>query len=280
MTYFDYVPRWEGAVIAPESGGTMRLTLYSDPARSQLVAVCDSVRQLLHGPYRFSVPHSVAAGRYWATVQFTAPATGQAVVDQVRADLPSGSGFVTTPEQVADHLGTPLPLPVDLREEYLGAIEEAQADVEAYLGRRLVPQAMTLTGVVPCPGIPLTDARAWPLPPTVNDTVMVTACSPLPDGSYRVDVLVGLDGAATKPIRRFVAAHAAEALRTRSPSGEGRRVSSVSADGQSVSYEASARPGEPGALPVIESLRRYRRAAVYQSRRGAHAPMLPYGVRW
>lgn len=279
MAHFDYIPRWGGVVVDPvaNGGAVTRLTLFSDPERTTVVAVADAARRLLYGPYRFDVPGTVPPGRYWATVLFTPSAGTAPVADQVRADLPAGIGLVATPEQVADHLGTELPLTPAIREQYLVAIEEAQADVEAYLGRPLCPRALTLTGVRPNPGLPPSDPRAWPIPP-MTDKVVVASFARQADGSYRVELQVGLDGAAEGPIRRFVAAHAAEALRLRS--GEGRRVASVSAEGQSISYEAAARAGEPGSLPQIEGLRRYRRAAVYQSTRGTHTPLFPYGSRW
>ncbi|NEA53591.1 hypothetical protein G3I60_05320 [Streptomyces sp. SID13666] len=265
MGLYHYTPVWAGAICdpLPAGGEVTRLDLYPTPARDgvPLAGAGPSVR-VRPEVYRFDVPDTVPPGRYWTVATFT-PAQGvPAVVDRSRhVDLPLDTGLAASPEAVADLLGTPLPLTPAQRERYAESIADAQADVAGYLGRPLVPRRLVLTDVTPAWGMPLDDPSAWPTG-HLDDFVTVLTYAAQPDGRYRVDVLVGLDAAQEAPIRRYVAAHAAESLRNRPADGEdstGRRVSSVSAEGQSISYEAAPATGQAGALPGLESLSGFRK---------------------
>ncbi|MFE6185465.1 hypothetical protein ACFQ6U_13670 [Streptomyces sp. NPDC056465] len=218
--------------------------------------------RLRAGAYRFELP-DVPPGRYWATVTFTPSEGAQPVKDEsVRMDLPLGLGLVTSPEAVAKQLGVPLPLSAEDRDDLLTAIGDAQDDVVGYLGKPVIPQLVTRTALTPFPlrqEEELNDAASWPFDP--DDECTVHSYRDRGDGTYDVDFLVGFDGASKKPVVRYVTSHAAEAERLR-PGGvgsQGRRVSSVSAEGQSISYESAPEAGQAGALPNISSLSRYRR---------------------
>ena len=282
MSLFDYTPMWAGAQYdpVPAGGQVSRLDLFTSPGRDgDAAASCGPAERLREGVYRFTVP-DVAPGRYWAVATFT-PTSGTAEVHDraVRLDLPLGTGVLGSPEQVADQLGVPLPLDAAQRERYTEHLQDAQADVVGYLGRPVVPRAALLENVRPAPGS-LLDADVWPID-GLDDTVDVVTYEELPDGAYNVRVNVGLDGAAIKPIVRYIVAHAAEMARQQpAPSagpGGGRRVSSVSAEGQSVSYESAPAAGAAGALPSLGSLSRYRRL-VYEpaSRPGPAMAPWPY----
>ncbi|OVZ99470.1 hypothetical protein B9W64_37385 [Streptomyces sp. CS159] len=261
MSVYDYEPMYGGAQYDPEPAGgqVTSLVLYDGPERTTEVAAAGPGTRLRAGTYRFALP-DVPPGRYWATVTFTPSNGAQPVKDQsVRLDLPLGLGLVTSPEAVADDLGVPLPLTPAQRDDLATAIRRAQSDVEGYLGQSLVPKVVTHTAVRPYRTTDLNDPESWPI--ASDEWVEVSAYRDRGDGTYDVDFLVGLNGAAEKPVVRYVTAHAAESERNR-PGGvgaEGRRVSSVSAEGQSISYESAPTAGQAGALPTIDTLSRLKR---------------------
>ncbi|MCD9904628.1 hypothetical protein LUR56_40150 [Streptomyces sp. MT29] len=263
MSVVDYEPTYGGARYDPEPAGgqVTSLVLYSDPERTTEVAAAGPGTRLRAGSYRFALP-DVPPGRYWGTVTFTPNSTAQPVKDQgLQLDLPRGLGLVTSPEAVADELGVPLPLSTAQRNALMTAIGKAQDDVTAYLGRSLVPQLVTRTAITPYwrSHEDLSKLESWPV--EIGDWATVSAYRDRGDGTYDLDLLVGLDGSAERPIVRYVTAHAAETERNR-PGGvgsQGRRVSSVSAEGQSISYESAPAAGQAGALPAIDSLARLKR---------------------
>lgn len=283
MAVFDYQPMFGGVHCDPaEDGGQVtRIDLYGDTGRTGpvLESAGPAVR-IRDGVYRFTLAEDAADGRYWCTVTFT-PAEGeQPVKDRtVRLDLPLGTGLLASPEQLADELGVPLPLSPAQREAFRDRISKAQEDVAGHLRRPLVPTPKTLRGVTPMPFEPLDQATAWPVP-DVDDIVTVVSYTQETDGTYTVRLLVGLDAAAEKPIVNFVLAHAAERIRN-SPGSEptaggGRRITSVSAEGQSVSYETAPVPGQAGALPTLDSLNHYRKL-MWRPLPTASAAPWPYG---
>ncbi|MFK0159125.1 hypothetical protein ACIQVK_44530 [Streptomyces sp. NPDC090493] len=276
---FDYRPMYGGAHYDPEPAGgqVTSVSLYDGPDRTTLVAGAGAATRLRAGVYRFALP-DVPPGRYWATVAFTPSEGAQPVKDEsVRLDLPLGLGLVTSPEAVAKELGVPLPLTAEQRDDLLTAIRKAQSDVVGYLGQPVIPQLVTRTALTPYVGRDdrLEDADSWPF--DVDDLVQVSAYRARQDGAYDVDFLVGLDGAAIDPVVRYVTTHAAESERLR-PGGvgsQGRRVSSVSAEGQSISYESAPTTGQAGALPELSSLSRWKRRLFQPLNRPARPPW-PY----
>ncbi|MGW3626263.1 hypothetical protein [Streptomyces sp. NPDC000880] len=279
MSVYDYKPVWAGARYDPEpaGGAVSRLDLYGTPDRSgPVVAAASPAVRLRPGAYRFEVPE-VAPGRYWGMVTFTPAEGAQPVKDtSLLLDLPRGLGLVTSPEAVADELGVPLPLTPEQRAAFETALRKAQADVVAYLKRPLVPRAVTLRAVTPRWLDNLEDPESWPLPDQ-DDLVEVVAYRPRGDGTYDVDFLIGLNGAEEETVVRYVTAHAAESERQRpgGAGGAGRRVSSVSTEGQSISYDSAPASGQAGALPTIESLTGLRRRLYRPLSQPSRAPW-PY----
>lgn len=279
MSTYDYKPMYGGAHYDPEPAGgqVTNLSLYDGPDRATLVEGAGPGTRLRAGVYRFALP-DVPAGRYWATVAFTPSEGAQPVKDEsVRLDLPLGLGLVTSPEAVAKELGVPLPLTAEQRDDLLTAIRKAQADVVAYLGQPVIPQLITRTALTPYwrGHEDLNDPDSWPF--EADDLVQVSAYRDRGDGTYDVDFLVGFDGAANDPVVRYVTTHAAESERLR-PGGvgsQGRRVSSVSAEGQSISYESEPTTGQAGALPELSSLSRWKRRLFQPLNRPARPPW-PY----
>ncbi|MFZ3557209.1 hypothetical protein [Streptomyces sp. BH055] len=280
MSVYDHKPMWAGAFCDPAlSGGAVtRLELYSTPGRDgEAAATVTTATRVSAGVYRFEVP-DVAPGRYWGVVTFTPSASAQPVTDtSVRVDLPTGQGLVGSPEQLADALSVPLPLSDAQRAAYAEEIRTAQADVAAYLNRPLIPSRTTLPSRTPYLGGDLNDLYTWGPHLDFDDVAEVAGYRANADGTYDVDVQIGLDGAKENSIVRYVIAHAAEALRQRPTAGgaSGRRVTSVSAEGQSISYDAAPTAGQAGALPTLDSLKRLRRLTFQSVGRPAHAPW-PY----
>ncbi|MFI8265274.1 hypothetical protein [Streptomyces sp. NPDC085665] len=280
MGTYTYQPVNAGLVCDPEPDGghVVSLVLYPGPERDGLpTAASTGVSRLANGRYAFTLPDGLPDGRYWAVATFMPSQGATPVTDRtVRLDLPVGGALLASPEEVADELGLPLPLSANQREAFRTDIAKAQADVSAYLGRPIIPRPQLLRAVAPLFGYDLSDARAWPAV-AYDDITTVLNYSPTTDGRYDVRLLVGLHAAEEEPIVRYVVAHAAEMARNRPGGGNGeRRVSSVSAEGQSVSYDAAPSAGQAGALPALESLVPYRRAIYRTVARVPVAPW-PYG---
>ncbi|MEU6632826.1 hypothetical protein ABZ905_31770 [Streptomyces parvus] len=279
MTVYDYRPVWAGALRDPGTAGgqVSRLDLYATPERTgDVMGTVGPAERLRSTVYRFTLPDNLPDGRYWCTVTFT-PGKDQAPVTDrtARIDLPSGDGLIASAEQIADKLHIPLPITAAQRETFRDAIRDAQADVVGYLGRPLVPEPRELLAVTPLYGYDFNDPQAWPIQ-HLDDVVTVVRYIDATDGTYDVELLVGLDGAAEEPIARYVVAHAAEGIRNSPAAGGERRVTSLSAEGQSVSYEAAPTAGQAGSLPALDSLSGYRRLA-YRPIAVTAATPWPYG---
>ncbi|MFD0353017.1 hypothetical protein ACFVHW_04595 [Streptomyces sp. NPDC127110] len=279
-TTYTYQPVDGGLMCDPEPDGgqVTSLVLYPGPERDGIpTAASTGVSRLVNGRYAFSLPDGLPDGRYWAVATFIPARGAPPVTDRtVRLDLPAGSGLLASPEQVADELGMPLPLSAAQREELRAVIAKAQADVSGYLGRPVIPRPEILRSVVPLFGYHLADPRAWPAP-SYDDIATVLSYTPTTEGRYDVRLLVGLHAAEEEPIVRYVVAHAGELVRNKPGSASGeRRVTSVSAEGQSISYDAAPASGQAGSLPALDSLAGYRKR-LYRPIVGAPAVAWPYG---
>lgn len=171
------------------------------------------------------------------------------------------------------------------------AIRDTQDDVEAYLGRVITPAQFVEEHLYPWPG-------GWDLEhhPVVDvlSAVEETDDDGNPTGLFTVTYLAGLDARADRelrPILRYVRAHAmslppvVRLWRATNPD-DARTVTSLSVEGQSVSY-ANTTPtgggqpgpgsGAPGAAPTLTSLDRWRVAGrrVFQRRTPPRGPW-PY----
>jgi hypothetical protein len=201
---------------------------------------------------------------------------------------PETPATVVPVEDVARQLGLPLPVTDEQRWLIEQALLDAEGAVVAYLGRPIVAVEQTLEDLYPVPGMPLDDPRAWPqAQELLDDRLKVLETTDNGDGTYTVRFLVGLDVAGDPSLRRiwtYLRDAAVESLRNNPDLGFGtRRVSSVSAEGQSVSY-ANATPGgaeAPGAPPTLDSLKRWKRRAIHMRRTPTPTPW-PYapGYRW
>jgi len=153
----------------------------------------------------------------------------------------------------------------ELIEDYI--VDGADA-VEAEIGRSPFAQQVTLTRRHPVSlRYPLDDARAWDLYDELGDTYKVLTATADTEGSYTLDLLVGLDGQNERPIVRFVTAHAEASVRANPGLKHlyARKVTSVSAEGQSISYgDEKPAKQDAGAGPDLSTLRRYKRAAVHK----------------
>ncbi|MFF4777538.1 hypothetical protein ACFY05_32245 [Microtetraspora fusca] len=182
--------------------------------------------------------------------------------------------LVVSAAEVARRLRLPQPLPgadLCLVEQ---ALLDAQADVEAYLGRPITPRTYTQTGVAsPADGRFRLDHE--PVLSILSVTPETHPVDGYPTGRYTVVYTAGLDAVTDPdlaPIRRLVrdlAIHSpvVQSLFRRLLPDEARRVTSLSVEGQSVTYAdtyptAPASSGErfPGSPLPFSSVDRWRLA--------------------
>lgn len=177
-------------------------------------------------------------------------------------------------EVVAKRLGIPVEsVTATQAEDITEAILDAQADVENALNRPLIAEQVIRTGLHPAPGYAqtLTSEKAWTV--DFDDEFTVETVEAEEGGTYKVTFKVGLHAPNERPIVRYVTAAAVAELRARPTGGYGKRgVSSMSAEGQSITYDPAPKGEEAGALPTLASLRRYKRFGAYKANRGPRAP--------
>jgi hypothetical protein len=175
------------------------------------------------------------------------------------------------------------------------AIGDAVADVEAYLGRAVMPRQFTETHRVPS-----SFDGGWNLTPLEEPVVTIDTITaetvgdpPVPTGYFTIVYTAGLDcrDPDKAPILRYITAHAENSpavtrlFQTTSP--QGRTISSASTTGQSVTYTPTtlggggpAGSGAPGALPTLTSLDRWRLAGRRVFQRAGTADVWPYSDPW
>jgi hypothetical protein len=163
-------------------------------------------------------------------------------------------------------------------------IASATAKVADYLNRPgLAPAIEEVADLVPVQGRSVYDYRAFPqVERRFDDRYVVGSVQAAlsgAEGAYDVTFKVGIDVPNTEAvefdgIRRFIVLDAAHALRmdTLFKAVE-RSIVSVSAGGQSVTYERPGQSGAAGGLPTMDTLRRWRRYSVYS--RTSH-PIVPF----
>ena len=211
--------------------------------------------------------------------------------------VPLPNALVVPAEQLAAKIGgIPVPLSTAHSATLTDALLDAQTDVEAYLGRPVIPTLYTEADRWAY------DGANWNLSMLADEPFVgiVSVTPQVVDGVvspyFTVAYLAGIDARTDpvlRPIRRFVMLHAMNSpdvvrlwKTVTKAVGE---VRSESADGQSVSYTAATlsgsattgtKPGDltPGSLPTLGSLDRWRVAG----RRVYQAPTLasqswPYG---
>lgn len=196
--------------------------------------------------------------------------------------------LVVQPEEVADEAGIPLPLSERDRKIVVGAILDAQADVDGYLGQSPLPTTLVQRGVWDFGG-------TWDLARFTDlDVIRVLSSEPEMDsdgvatGTFTITYLAGIDAREDeyRPIRRFIVAHAKNSpefttvwqrlTKTRGA------VKTVSAEGQSVSFGTAtlggggaAGSGAAGSLPTMASMDRWRVAG-----RRVHQGATHFGERY
>jgi hypothetical protein len=183
------------------------------------------------------------------------------------------STLVVQPEQIARRLG--LPQPLDERDRWLieQAITDAQADLEAYLGRPITAQTYTETGMLPVNGQYV--LTYWPVIAITSTTAETDSDTGAPTGLYTVVYTAGLDGVTDpelEPLRRFVRTHTlysetVQGVLRRLMPESARKVASLGVEGQNVTYADvytvagnATELGLPGALPTFKSCDRWRLA--------------------
>ncbi|GAB2467628.1 hypothetical protein GCM10027187_39770 [Streptosporangium sandarakinum] len=198
-----------------------------------------------------------------------------------------GSVELVTPEKVAVHAGVPTRLEPGDRAAIEMAIEDALAEVAAYLDRPPLPEQFTERGVVP-------DGRGgWslnydPLIEVVSATAETHPVTGEATGAYTLVYRAGLDPAADRRygavLARFVSwAAAAHPIVRRLVQAKGVRLqASVNVEGQGVTYESTqvaAGSGVAGAPPTLADLDGWVRHTVYQAPGRAPHP-IETGAAW
>lgn len=181
--------------------------------------------------------------------------------------------LIVSPEEVARRLGVPQPLEEHDRWLIESAIEDAQADLEAYLGRPVTAQTFTEYHMLPVAG--QYRLTRWPVIAITSTTAETDPTTGAPTGLFTVVYTWGLDGVSDPelaPLRRFVRTHAiysdtVQSLFRRLVPEQARKVTALGVEGQNVTYadtyaveENAAELGLPGALPTFKSCDRWRLA--------------------
>lgn len=284
MSVLDYQTLVDGEPYdpVPVGGSVSSLKLYDDAARTDLAHTITAVAALSAGVYRFTVDDAaVPAGRYWARVTWTKVAAGPPVLDDLLfpVDLPIVPDMILSPEALAVYLGIALPITAEQRAVLVDAIRDAQADVEGYLGRAVTPRLVAERRCWPAVSSDLA-LTGW----TLREQPVIALVSEVEEfdgdfqtGYWTVTYWAGLDARTDpelRPIRRLALAQAAtqpnaEALWRSVGSGAlvgvGKRVKSLSAEGQAVSYEhlnavggSTSNAGTVGGPPTWASIDRWR----------------------
>lgn len=259
MSTIDYRPVLDGVPYdpVPAGGAVSELALYTEADYGDASpATYGPAVRVSAGVYRFTLTVGAQVGRFWPQVTWSKDGSSLPFNDRLPTplDLPVRDDMVISPEALAGYLGIPLPLTVDQRFALTDALLDAQADVEGYLGRRIVPELVV-------------ERKCWPYPGgwTLEEQPVVELVSEVEEfdgvgvqtGFWTVTYRAGLDtrnDTELRPIRRLLMAQAANqpgatalwrTVGSGATAGVGKRVKSVSAEGQSVSYEFLDPSGGP-----------------------------------
>jgi hypothetical protein len=155
-------------------------------------------------------------------------------------------------EKIAKRLGLDVPPTDDDAEAIAGAIYDAQAEVEGYLGRPITPTVFVQTNSIAyTDGWHLSESKVIEVQSAVPETDPVNG---EPTGRYTVTYLAGID--ATQPIylpiRRYIEAavldhgEIARIWQAKQGTKAARRERSVSVEGQSISWDYLTPSGVDG----------------------------------
>lgn len=239
--------------------------------------------------YNWQAADSAVAGNFRVTLVATLADGGilsypvgrgipLAVID---ADHPL---LVVDPDEIGRRVGLPQPLSDDDREDVTDRILDAQADVEGYLNRTIVPTITTevVRDFIPRGGYTGNLVGAVRLPRyDVSNEPLISVLDAVDndDDTWTVTYLGGLD-AANDPRMRLIIAFIRQAAIASTLQGNvnaKRVIRSKSVEGQSLTYaDASERSGtsrsaaayspankQAGQAPTLASLSRWKRRMVY-----------------
>lgn len=184
-------------------------------------------------------------------------------------------------DTVGQRLGLPLPLTAPVAARIDGAVAAAEGKLLGYLNRdSLVATEVTYRGMEPAYGYGLEDKRAWPqVKDQMNDRYRVKSYTLVGSDGYDVVFTVGLDVAGDPELRAmltYIVEDAATQL-TNDPTftAVARGIKSVSAAGQSVSFDTAPTGDAAGSGMTLTMFKRFRRLSIYQPVRAPQAPW-PY----
>jgi hypothetical protein len=285
MTFVvQYQPTMAGVPYDPvvSGGAVLSLRLYGNPERTGTIVadVLDPTRVPGTPTWQFTVD-GVPDGRYWLTVRWRPSETASDVLDQTgHVDVPVTADLLVSAEDVAQILHLPLPIDAATRFSLHQYIRDAQGSVEGAIGA-IFPTVRVVHGVYGTGGDP-SDPATWFSDPYLVGRILSAAAND--DGTHDITYTYGLDGAAEAPIRLYVKYHAA-ALFAGSSEGIarlGRRMTSLSVEGQSASFAAGPDAAPGGMLakpPTLEGLvARYRSAKPKAFQRATVSPMYRPGI--
>ncbi|HET9655449.1 MAG TPA: hypothetical protein VFP72_08850 [Kineosporiaceae bacterium] len=180
-------------------------------------------------------------------------------------------GYVASVDEVAVRLGVdPSTLTTAQRARIAAGLADAQGALESELNRPLLPSQVVACGIYPVPGEDMASWRAWRTHPW-GDDVAVVSCVAAAGGGWDVTALVGIDARAIPDIRTWIVREAVAQVASDPASGMGQRaVKSVSAEGQSVTFESAP---APQGLTVEKLKRRW-------LRRGGGSRSVPHEAPW
>lgn len=187
--------------------------------------------------------------------------------------------YVVPIDRLARRIGIPDAELEAVRDVLEMMTDDVQADVEGYLGRPLMP-----TRFVEPARADYTDPSGYRLAwdPVVR---IISAVEPAdPNGLWTVDYVAGIDNPiAQRSIARYVTGAVIEEFRAHPTYGKAyRSVRSLSAGGRSISWDQPAGASrrsmaqlpafpQPGSMPSIETLARWRKRGVFSRLRFAAA---------
>lgn len=258
MSQLDYQPLSGGVPVDPAVGGgaVSTLELYTDADHSGIPVSVGPAAVVRPGVYRFTIDDTaVGPGRYWPRILWTATSGGPTQVDDryEPLDLPTRADLALSPEDIAVRLGIALPITAEQRYQLSLAILDAQEEVAGRLSRAILPQIITERRPWSAArGLEyLAEQPVWDLLTEVEESV-----DGVPTGYWVTTYIGGMNvraDARLRPILRVLRALAMNhdlALALWKTVGAGaaidgtgaRVVKSVSAEGQSISYD-TVRPG-------------------------------------
>ncbi len=279
--YLFFTPTVNGQTFdVQQSGGFVDVVQFFDsPALDGVpVSSVEGSIPVGNGSYRFDIPDQLLPlGRYWSRVGWRIDQFADVTFQSAgTVDFPSGPyAPVAVPEDMAVLLGFDLPLSTAVKAQLVECISDAKSVVELAIGS-IVPIKLVLRAAV----YDEDSALDKSLPSTwFSDTTEITIESWLNnfDGTYDVTYWYGFDGRKEEPIKRFVVRYAAAWWRKAFGGDQsfGQFVTSVSTEGQSVSYSSTQRAADvdPALGMSLEALvKRYGSASasstvgVYQRR--------------